>query len=68
MLGLFFTPSLILLLMVMLVATIKHIGAGDPAAFYSHSIEMAIVFFSLLFIGTGKYNIDKKIQKKRRRY
>ena len=67
-LGLFFTPSTILLIMVMIVATTKHISSGDPFAFYSHSIEMGIVLLSLVLIGPGKYNLDKKIQKRRRRY
>ena len=67
-LGLFFTPSTILLLIVMIVATIKHISSGDPFSIYSHSIELGIVFLSLALIGPGKYNLDRKIQKRRRRY
>lgn len=66
-LGLFFTPSVILLLTVMLVATAKHLGAGDGFVAYSHSIEMAIVFLSLLFIGSGKYSLDHKLEEQRRR-
>lgn len=66
-LGLFFTPSVILLFIVMLVATAKHLGAGDGFANYSHSIEMAIIFLSLIFIGAGKYSIDRKLQQRRRR-
>ncbi len=65
--GLFFTPSLIFLFAVMLVATIQHIGAGDGFVSYSHSIEIAIVFAGLLFIGPGKYSFDRKLQKKNRR-
>lgn len=67
-LGLFFIPSVLFLLLVMLVATATHIGGGDPFTIYSHSIELAIVFFSLLFIGSGKYNLDKKLERRRRRY
>lgn len=67
-LGLFFIPSVIFLLIVMLVATATHLGAGDPFTIYSHSIELAIVFISLLFIGSGKYNLDKKLEKRNRRY
>ncbi|RZK26274.1 MAG: DoxX family protein, partial [Flavobacterium sp.] len=26
----------------------------------SHAIELGIVFFSLIFIGPGKYSVDKK--------
>ncbi|NIT55773.1 MAG: DoxX family membrane protein, partial [Aliifodinibius sp.] len=53
--GLFFTPSVIFLFIVMMVATIQHIGAGDSFVSYSHSIEIAIVMAGLLFIGPGKY-------------
>jgi putative oxidoreductase len=67
-LGLFFTPSLILLVLVMLVAAATHIASGDPFTLYSHSIELAIVFLSLLFIGSGSYSLDKKIEKRRRLY
>lgn len=67
MLGLFFTPSVILLFTVMLIATTKHIGAADGFAFYSHTIKMAIVFLSLMLIGAGKYSIDRKLQQRRRR-
>ena len=62
--GLFFTPTVFF---VMLVATAKHIGAADGFVSYSHSIEIAIVFLSLLFIGPGKYSLDNKLQSKRNR-
>lgn len=67
-LGLFFMPSVVSLLIVMLVVTAIHLGAGDPFSIYSHSIELAIVLISLLFLGSGKYNLDKKLEKRRRRY
>lgn len=66
-LGLFFIPSLVLLFLVMLIATINHFGAADTFSDYSHSIEMAIVFLSLMFIGAGKYSLDNKLQQRRRR-
>ena len=66
-LGLFFSPSVIFLFLVMIVATVKHFAVGDGFANYSHSIEMAIVFISLLFIGPGTYSLDRKLQDKRRR-
>jgi len=65
--GLFFTPSVIFLFTVMVVATIQHIGAGDGFVSYSHSIEIAIVMAGLLFIGPGKYSLDRKLQKRNRR-
>lgn len=66
-LGLFFTPSIVSLFIVMLVATAENIGAGEGFAGYSQSIEMAIVFLSLMFIGSGKYSLDRKLQKRRKR-
>ncbi|HET6528967.1 MAG TPA: DoxX family protein [Balneolaceae bacterium] len=68
-LGLFFTPAVILLFIVMIVATIQSIGIGEGFAFFSHSIEMGIVFLSLLLIGPGKYSLDRIMsQKSRRRF
>jgi len=65
--GLFFMPSVIFLFIVMVVATIQHIGAGDGFVSYSHSIEIAIVMAGLLLIGPGKYSLDRKLQKRNRR-
>lgn len=68
-LGVFFTPTISLLLVVMIVATIKSVGAGEGFGNYSHSIELAIVFISLIFTGPGSYSLDQKLKKqKRRRY
>lgn len=66
-LGLFFSPSVIFLFLVMVVATAKHLAVGDGFANYSHSIEMGVVFISLLLIGPGTYSLDRKLQNKRRR-
>lgn len=66
-LGLFFTPSVVLMLCVMIVATASHLANGDPFSSYSHSIELGIVFVSLLFVGPGRYSADRKIEKKKRR-
>ncbi len=68
-LGLLFRPACFLLLITMIVATIRHAVGGDGFGGYSHAAEAAILFFSLLFIGPGKYSLDKKIflKKKARR-
>ncbi len=60
-LGFFFRPACILLLLTMLVATTKHMVAGDGFGGYSHALEAAILFLSLLFIGPGKYSLDSKV-------
>ncbi len=59
-LGLFFRPVNILLVITMVVAALVHFAKGDGLDGASHAIELAIVFFSLIFIGPGKYSIDKK--------
>ncbi len=60
-LGLFFRPVNILLVFTMIIASLVHFSnpkEGINEA--SHAIELAIVFFSLIFIGPGKYSMDKK--------
>ena len=59
-LGLFFRPACLLILITMLVASTMQLGKGNGLLAAAQPIEMAIVFFSLLFIGPGKYSVDKK--------
>ncbi|MCC9166185.1 DoxX family protein [Pontibacter harenae] len=61
MLGLFFRPTCALLLITMLVATTRHVVAGDGFGGYSHALESAILFFSLYFIGPGAHSLDQVI-------
>lgn len=58
-LGLAFRPACILLLFTMIVAATKHLANGDSLGAASHAIELAFVFFGLLFVGPGKYSVDK---------
>ncbi|MDZ7716854.1 MAG: DoxX family protein [Balneolaceae bacterium] len=67
-LGLFFKPTLSMLIVVMIVATATNIAANDGFAAISHSIELAIVFISLLFIGPGKLSLDNRLQSRSHRY
>ncbi|WP_439881776.1 DoxX family protein [Pontibacter sp. MBLB2868] len=60
-LGLFFRPACLLLLLTMVIATLKHVLGGDGFGGYSHALEAAILFFSLLLVGPGKYSLDRKI-------
>ena len=58
-LGLFFRPACIFMAFTMLVASLMMIskeGFGDA----SHAIEVGFVFLGLLFIGPGKYSVDRK--------
>jgi putative oxidoreductase len=59
-LGLFFRPVNILLVFTMVIAALVHFNKGDGIDGASHAIELAVVFFGLLFVGPGKYSIDKK--------
>ncbi|MEK6476204.1 DoxX family protein [Catalinimonas sp. 4WD22] len=60
-LGIFYIPACILLFITMIVASTRHLAQGDGLAGSSHAIEAAILFFSLIFIGAGKYRASKKI-------
>lgn len=57
--GLAFRPVCLLLLITLIVASLMHLattGLQDAA----HAIEDAIVFAGLLFVGPGKYSVDKR--------
>jgi putative oxidoreductase len=57
-LGLFFRPACIFLTLTMGAAVIMHLKRGDTLGGASHAIENGIVFFSLIFIGPGKYSLE----------
>lgn len=57
--GWMYRPAALLLLITMIVASMKHLGAGDGITGSSHPIELAFVFFGLFILGPGKYSIDK---------
>jgi putative oxidoreductase len=59
-LGLFFRPACMFMTITMAVAASMHLGKGDGLNVASHAIENGIVFIGLIFIGPGKYSIDRK--------
>lgn len=59
-LGIFFRLACLLLLATMAVAATMHLGKGEGLKAASHAIEAGILFFSLLFIGPGKYGMGRK--------
>ena len=65
-LGLFYRPILIFLTITMLVAMVSKIGQGAGYSDISHPLKMAIVFFSMIFIGPGKYSLDNQFNNRRR--
>ena len=60
-LGLFFRPVNILLLFTMIIASLVHLlDPKQDIMEASHAIELGVVFLGLVFLGPGKYSIDKK--------
>lgn len=58
--GFFYRPTCILLTFVMVIAAMVHIEAGQGLSGASHALELGIVFLGMLFIGPGKYSVDKR--------
>ncbi|TSD64663.1 DoxX family protein [Inquilinus sp. KBS0705] len=58
--GLAFRPVCLLLLINLIVAAATHFGKGDGLQGAAHAVELAFVFAGLLFVGPGKYSVDKK--------
>jgi putative oxidoreductase len=61
-LGFFFRPACFLLAFTMATGAFMHLAAGDGLLRASHAIEDGIVFFSLIFIGPGKYSVDARLK------
>lgn len=59
-LGLAFRPVCLLLLFTMIVASLVHLNSTDGFISASQAIENGFIFIGLLFIGPGKYSVDKK--------
>jgi putative oxidoreductase len=58
--GLFFRPACLVLAIAMTIAAISsYSNKGGSLVGASHAIEVGIVFFSLIFIGAGKYSVDR---------
>ena len=63
--GLATRPALALLFMTMVVATAKHLAAGDDFRKWSHAAEAAIMFAGLFLIGPGRFSLDQWIRDRR---
>jgi putative oxidoreductase len=57
--GLFFRPAAIFIFFTMVVATANHISNGDPMGRIAYPLEMAALMFLLIFVGPGKFSLDK---------
>lgn len=58
-LGLAFRPACLMLAITMAVAVSHHYYKGDSWQTASHALEMAALFLSLMFIGPGKFSVNK---------
>ena len=63
-LGLFTRPAAGLMAFTMLTAAIVHLSRLDPWNKVITPIEMLGIFLCLLFVGAGKYSLDKLVFKK----
>ena len=59
-LGFAFRPAAFLLTITMAVATTMHVMKGDGYNVYSHAAELCVVFLGLLFVGPGRFSIDRE--------
>lgn len=59
MLGLWFRPVCLLLVINFIVAALDHDPTFTNVGKASHAIELAFTFFGLMFIGAGAYSVDK---------
>ena len=57
--GLFFRPGVLLVLAITLVHTIGAFDGGGTVRGNLAAIELCIVLVGLLFVGPGKYSVDK---------
>jgi putative oxidoreductase len=59
MIGFLFRIASFCLFFTLLVASIMQLHKGEGLEASSHAIELAILFFSFLFIGPGKFSVDQ---------
>ena len=66
-LGVLFRTSVIILLLSSIITVAASIGQNADFVYTANAIAIAFVFLSMLFIGAGKYSLDRRIWKRRRR-
>jgi putative oxidoreductase len=59
-LGFMFRPAAILLTVTMACAVTMHIKSGQGYDIFSHALEVGVVFAGLIFVGPGKFSIDRE--------
>ncbi|MGN8068170.1 DoxX family protein [Mucilaginibacter sp. SG564] len=58
--GFAFRPVCILMILTLIVAAASHFARGEGFGGAAHALEDALIFAGLLFVGPGKYSVDKK--------
>ena len=58
--GLFFRPACALIVFTMIVAALSHFGKGDGLQGAGHAIDLALAFFGMMFVGPGRFSIDRR--------
>lgn len=58
-LGWMYRPFMVMLSVTMFVAMMFHINKGDSFNIYSNAMHMLAVFIACIFIGPGKFSLDK---------
>jgi len=66
-LGLFYRPSLLLIIITMFMAAYTHLYNLDPWGKIAYPMMMFFVFTSMFIIGPGKYSIDYLLKKRKQR-
>jgi len=58
-LGFYFRPACLFILFTMVVASIDNMAGGEGLKGASHAMELGFTFLGLMFIGAGKFSVDK---------
>ena len=58
-LGLWFRLVSIFMIFLFIIASMHHIDAGDGIGGASHAIELGFVYVGFLFLGPGRFSVDK---------
>jgi putative oxidoreductase len=59
--GLFTRIVALLLAFTMIVAAVMHFSMGEGLQGASHAVELASVFIAMIFIGPGRYSVDRRL-------
>lgn len=67
MLGLFFRPALVVLLLSTIITISSSIGQSAEFVYTANAIAVGFIFLSMFFTGSGRYSLDRNIWSRRRR-